>query len=354
MRVSPTPVLLAVLFLSVATGRAWAAPSTSVAVSGQVGAPGDVRPLAAAGPAAGHADRHLHGGRRPRDGHVHRPHPAGLLAAAGGIQGDPAVKNDLLRQYVIATGSDGYEAVVSAGEIAPGFGNKPVLVGIADTAGTLPGSAGVARLTVPGDVAGGRYVSNLSSLQVGTAPAVGGTGGGVATSLQVQGGVRTPGTVTAATLEALTPHTETVTYRAGSTTVTDTYTGALLWDVLGAAGIVVDPATKNDVLRKLVSVTGSDGYQVDLSLGELSPAFGDEPVLLAYADTGGQLTGGDGFARLVVPGDAAGGRYVSNVSSLTVLDPTVTVPEPASLALLLVGGVAVLGLRRRGASRVRG
>ena len=111
---------------------------------------------------------------------------------------------------------------------------------------------------------------------------------------------------------------------------------------------------KNDVLRKLVSVTGSDGYQVDLSLGELDPAFGDEPILLAYADTDGQLAGGDGFARLVVPGDTAGGHYVSNVASLTVLDPTVMVPEPASLVLVLAGGVAVLGVRRRGRATARG
>ncbi len=182
--------------------------------------------------------------------------------------------------------------------------------------------------------------------QVGAASTVGGTGGGVTTSLQVRGGVLRPSAVAAATLEALTPHAETVSHRAGITSVTDTCTGALLWDVLAAAGIVLDPAVRNDVLRRLVSVTGSDGYQVDLSLGDVDPAFGDEPILLAYSDTGGQLAGGDGFARLVVPGDAADGRSVSNVSSLTVIDPTVPVTEPAGLGLL--GGAAVLGLRRRG------
>ncbi len=353
MQLLPRSVLLTMLSLGLAGGHAEAAPSTTITVSGQVGTPGTYGPSQLqALPQVTQTDSYTAAGAPVTDTYT-GPTLSSLLAAAGGIQSGPTVKNDVLRQYVVATGSDGYEAVVSAGEIASSYGNKPVLVGIADTGGTLPSSAGVARLTVPGDVAGGRYVSNLTSLQVGTAPAVGGTGGGVETSLQVQGGVVTPSTVTAATLEALTPYTETVTYRSGSTSVTDTYTGALLWDVLSAAGIVVDPTVKNDVLRKLVSVTGSDGYQVDLSLGELDPAFGDEPILLAYADTDGQLAGGDGFARLVVPGDTVGGRYVSNVASLTVLDPTVTVPEPASMGLVLVGGIVVLGLRRRGRALAR-
>src|SRR5262249_17881859 len=43
----------------------------------------------------------------------------------------PAVKNGILRQYVIAAGSDGYTAAFSLGELAPQFGgrNPQVLVG---------------------------------------------------------------------------------------------------------------------------------------------------------------------------------------------------------------------------------
>ena len=127
---------------------------------------------------------------------------------------------------------------------------------------------------------------------------------------------------------------------AGGTPVTDTYTGALLWDVLAQAGVITDPTIKNDILRKVVVANGSDGYSVDFAAGELSPAFGNEPILVAYADVGGQLGGGpDGFARLVVPGDGAGGRYVSNLASFTVFDAT-TVPEPGTMFLL---GVPLLG-----------
>ena len=48
--------------------------------------------------------------------------------------------------------------------------------------------------------------------------------------------------------------------------------------------------------------------------------------MVAYADKGGQLGphGSDGLARMVVPGDLAGGRYVSDLVDLDVR----SLPEP--------------------------
>ena len=57
------------------------------------------------------------------------------------------------------------------------------------------------------------------------------------------------------------------------------------------------------------------------SAGEFDPFFGGGQVMVAYA-TGGQSLGSDGFARIVVPGDKAGGRFVSNIVSIEVRDPT--------------------------------
>ena len=156
-----------------------------------------------------------------------------LLADAGGVTTSTA-KNDILSKYVIATGSDGYKAVFSLGEIDPVFGNQPVLVAYADTAGQLgvQGSDGLARVVVPGDLAGGRYVSDLVSLQVGSLPEPGpGGAGGVSSQATVSGAVADTSIVTPATLSALSQSTtETATYLAGPSPVTDTYTGVIAVD----------------------------------------------------------------------------------------------------------------------------
>jgi hypothetical protein len=90
----------------------------------------------------------------------------------GGLTGiDAAVNNDGLSYYVVATGSDGYAAIISLGEIDARFGNQPVLIAFDEgTAGAGLGTAGFARLVVPGDSKQGRWVSNLISLEVFKAP----------------------------------------------------------------------------------------------------------------------------------------------------------------------------------------
>jgi len=248
-----------------------------------------------------------------------------LLVDAGGVTTTTA-KNDILSKYVIATGSDGYQAVFSLGEIDPAFGNQPVLVAYADTAEQLGPNAsdGLARIVVPGDIAGGRYVSDLVSLKVESLPEPGPTGaGGIADEATLSGAVADPTIVTPATLSALNQSTtETATYLAGGSPVTDTYTGVSLWTLIQDAGVLTDPSIKNDILRFAVVATGSDGYRAVISLGEIDPMFGNQPDLVAYADTKGQLgpNGSDGALRLVLPGDQAGGRYVSNIVSLQVID----------------------------------
>jgi hypothetical protein len=248
-----------------------------------------------------------------------------LLTDAGGVSVTSA-KNDILSKYVIATGSDGYQAVFSLGEIDPNFGDQPVTVAYSDTGGQLgpQGSDGLARIVVPGDTAGGRYVSDLISLDVKSLPEPGPTGpGGIANQMTLSGEIADPSIVTPATLASLNQSTtETATYISGTGQVTDTYTGVSLWTLIQDAGLLTDPSVKNDLLRYGVVATGSDGYRAFISLGEIDPAFGNQPDLIAYADSGGQLgpNGPDGALRLIVPGDQAGGRYVSNLVSLQVID----------------------------------
>ena len=141
------------------------------------------------------------------------------------------------------------------------------------------------------------------------------------TSVAVSGAVDKPTAFTAATLAALPQVTQTDRFASAGGAQTHTWTGPTLWNVLGATGIQTTPGVKNDILDRYVLATGTDGYRVVYSLGELDPAFGNRPALVATQETIGGKTAplaGDGFARTTAPGDVKGGRYVSNLASLSV------------------------------------
>lgn len=231
-----------------------------------------------------------------------------------GIQVNAAVKNDVLGKYVLATGADGYKAVFSLGEIKPDFGNRASQVVYSETVNGVatPLTAdGLLRVTAPGDGKGGRYVSGLLRLDVRASGSTAmGTGGAPSTLLTVTGAVKQPGTFDLTALKALPVVTRTV----GA----NTYTGVSLWDFLNTTvGLATNPAVKNDVLAMYVVATGSDGYKTLVALGEVEPAFGNQPDLIAYAVDGAPL-GANGFARLVIPNDGKAGRYVSKLTSLEV------------------------------------
>jgi DMSO/TMAO reductase YedYZ molybdopterin-dependent catalytic subunit len=77
-------------------------------------------------------------------------------------------KNDALRSYLVVTANDGYEVVISWGEIDPNFGNNPYLLAWEEDGVALTGDAGPVRLVTPGDVKGGRYVTGVVTIEVRT------------------------------------------------------------------------------------------------------------------------------------------------------------------------------------------
>jgi hypothetical protein len=146
--------------------------------------------------------------------------------------------------------------------------------------------------------------------------------GGLSSSLSVTGEVTKPTVFSLEKLRRLPAAQENVTYFAAGSVVSEAFTGALLWDLLNkppVGGIVTEPGVKNDILDKIVIVTGSDCYQSVFDAGEVDPSFGGDQIMVAYA-TGGQSLGQNGFARIVAPGDKAGGRFVSNIVSIDVED----------------------------------
>lgn len=149
--------------------------------------------------------------------------------------------------------------------------------------------------------------------------------GGVSAAFTVSGAVAKRTVFDLRRLERrFSPAQENVTYFAGNSVVTESFTGVLLWDLLNnppVSGIVTNPSIKNDILHKVVIVTGTDCYQSVFGAGEIDPSFGGSQIMVAYA-TGGQPLGNQGFARIIVPGDKAGGRFVSNIARIEIRDAT--------------------------------
>ena len=153
-----------------------------------------------------------------------------------------------------------------------------------------------------------------------TSSAIAACPGGPTLSFTVTGAVKKPLAFYLNDLQRLPPAQANVTYFAAGSVASQTFGGALLWDLLNKSpvgGIVTDPNAKNDILHKIVIVTGSDCYQAVFGVGELDPLFGGSQVMVAYA-VGGQSLGPAGFARIVAPGDKAGGRFVSNIVNIDV------------------------------------
>jgi hypothetical protein len=248
--------------------------------------------------------------------------------------GDNA-KNSILRYYLLATGSGGAKSVISLGEIDPNFGGtSPVapFVAFKNTGGSLLGAP---ELIVPGAPA--RDVSNLTSLQLLSVPAIGGSGG-LSKSMTLSGAVSNPGVYTLSNLQSdFTPVHQVVSG--------DTYTGVPLWTF-------IDPSTAA-ITDMIVVAKATDGYEVLYSLAELDPSLGGNPSdLLPYADTGTDLLS-SAIARTILPSDNKHGRWESNLVSVDVAAAT---PLPPTWTMMLIGlagfGFAAFRRTKNDATRV--
>jgi DMSO/TMAO reductase YedYZ molybdopterin-dependent catalytic subunit len=137
--------------------------------------------------------------------------------------------------------------------------------------------------------------------------------------IQVSGHVAHPGTLTLADLQALPAETVEVTYlMSDGTEVQHTYTGARFWDVLQLFEPKIEPDLPETSLHMYVVLTAQDGYVVVLSMGEIDPEFGGYPYVLAWEEDGQALSGEQGLAMLVPPGDRTEGRYIYGIVSIEV------------------------------------
>lgn len=145
-------------------------------------------------------------------------------------------------------------------------------------------------------------------------------------TLVVDGQVLNPLSLTSDTLQSdFATQTVEVSYLSGEETIRASFTGVLLWDLIGAAQPNLNADVRNDQLSLFIVVTGSDGYQTVIAWGEIDPAFGNQPVLIAYAENGTPIEDELGGLRLVAPSDNRGGRYVRGVANISLRDA----PSPA-------------------------
>jgi hypothetical protein len=114
-------------------------------------------------------------------------------------------------------------------------------------------------------------------------------------------------------LKSLPSVTIEVSFDTGEGRTSGSYTGVLLWTLVEKAG-TIDATGKNARLRHTLLITGRDGYAVALALGEIDPHYEGKTVIVAYA--GGEPPASFDSLRLVVPGDAHGGRSVRDIESI--------------------------------------
>ncbi len=140
-------------------------------------------------------------------------------------------------------------------------------------------------------------------------------------ALHVDGQVLNPLALTVDDLRtSFTPQTVDVTFLSGEETITTSFTGVPLWDVLSAAQVNLNADVRNDKLSLFIVATGRDGYQAVIAWGEIDPEFANQPILVAYEEAGQPIAGDEGPFRLVVPGDGRGGRYVFGLVNLSLRD----------------------------------
>jgi len=140
--------------------------------------------------------------------------------------------------------------------------------------------------------------------------------------IRVHGLVAEPRQFSKDDLQALPQLTRTATFVSKGGERTVTYTGPALLDLIKAAGGVIEHK-RLDRLRAWVVARSASGYEVVFSWGEIDALFGDGEFIVAHQSDDEPS---EGTARLVVPRDHHGGRYVGQLVEIEVCG----FPEPVS------------------------
>jgi hypothetical protein len=134
--------------------------------------------------------------------------------------------------------------------------------------------------------------------------------------LDVAGAVTKPLHLSLADLKSMPAATVDIAFHTGHGEEKGSFTGVALWALTQQAGLADKEGNRPD-LHHTLSVIGRDGYVIAISFGEIDPDFENKSVIVAYARDGKPNDAKDGL-RLIVPGDAHGGRDVRDVVKIEV------------------------------------
>ena len=135
------------------------------------------------------------------------------------------------------------------------------------------------------------------------------------TSLTVTAAGKTA-TLTPADLKAMPQRT--VVVHNGHSNVEETYTGVGLSDLLAKYGLTLDNGGAKQVYHSYVRAEGTDHYFVLFSATELEDKVHTGDAIVALTIDGKPLTE-DGKFKMVLAGEKRPARWVTNLSSLSIV-----------------------------------
>ena len=97
-----------------------------------------------------------------------------------------------------------------------------------------------------------------------------------------------------------------------------TFEGVLLTDVLAKVDLPTGEKFHKTAAAYYLLVEAKDGYRAVFAWAELDSAFMDKSVYVVTKRDGKPLSENDGPFQLVAPGEKRGGRWVRQVTALTV------------------------------------
>jgi hypothetical protein len=94
--------------------------------------------------------------------------------------------------------------------------------------------------------------------------------------------------------------------------------GPSLASVVARLGVPQGEKLRGPALAQAVVLRAKDGYEVAFSLGEIDPAMGNSPAIIAVRCDGQPLIMGEGPYRLIVPGEKRPARSAKMVTSIRI------------------------------------